>query len=86
MVTEVASYGKQLGWLTEIAIALARTQPVPAETLVRLEKAANDIAAQSKSRLASPPSRPRMTHSIAWNATTLLNIVTCCASGEAPDR
>jgi len=45
VVTEVASYGKQLGWLTEIAIALARTQPVPAETLVRLEKAAKDIAA-----------------------------------------
>lgn len=45
VVTEVASYGKQLGWLTEIAIALARTQPVPTETLGRLEKAANDIAA-----------------------------------------
>lgn len=45
VVTEVASYGKQLGWLTEIAIALARMQPVPAETLGRLEKAAKDIAA-----------------------------------------
>jgi len=45
VVTEVASYGKQLGWLTEIAIALARMQPVPEETLGRLEKAAKDIAA-----------------------------------------
>ncbi|WP_157088335.1 hypothetical protein [Bradyrhizobium jicamae] len=44
VVAEVASFGKQLGWLTEIAIALARTQPVPAETLGRLEKAARDIA------------------------------------------
>ena len=44
VVTEVASYGKQLGWLTEIAIALAKTQPVSAETLGRLEKAAKDIA------------------------------------------
>jgi hypothetical protein len=38
VVTEVASYGKQLGWLTEIAIALANKQPVPTETLSRLEK------------------------------------------------
>jgi hypothetical protein len=45
VVAEVASYGKQLGWLTEIAIALANRQPVPAETLDRLEKAAKDIAA-----------------------------------------
>ena len=44
VITEVASYGKQLGWLTEIAIALAKTQPVPPETLSRLEKAAKDIA------------------------------------------
>jgi len=44
VVTEVASYGKQLGWLTEIAIALAKKQPVPEETLSRLEKAAKDIA------------------------------------------
>jgi hypothetical protein len=44
VVTEVASYGRQLGWLTEIAIALAKTQPVPPETLGRLEKAAKDIA------------------------------------------
>jgi hypothetical protein len=44
VVTEVASYGKQLGWLTEIAIALAKMEPVPEETLGRLEKAAKDIA------------------------------------------
>ena len=29
VVTEVASYGKQLGWLTEIAIALAKREPLP---------------------------------------------------------
>ena len=45
VVTEVASYGKQLGWLTEIVIALARKQGIPEETLGRLEKAAKDIAA-----------------------------------------
>ena len=45
VVTEVASYGKQLGWLTEIAIALATGQPVPPETLHRLEKAKVDIEA-----------------------------------------
>ena len=44
VVTEVASYGKQLGWLTEIVIASAKGQPLPTETLARLEKAAKDIA------------------------------------------
>ena len=45
VVTEVASYGKQLGWLTEIAIALATGQPVPPETLHCLEKAKVEIEA-----------------------------------------
>ena len=48
MVTEVASYGKQLGWLTEIAIALAKREPLPKETLRRLEKATEDINAIKK--------------------------------------
>jgi hypothetical protein len=43
VVTEVASYGRQLGWLTEIAIALAKKVDPPADTLGRLEKAAADI-------------------------------------------
>jgi hypothetical protein len=43
VVTEVASYGKQLGWLTEIAIALAKKQDPPADTLRLLEKAAAAI-------------------------------------------
>lgn len=43
VVTEVASYGKQLGWLTEIVLALANNQAVPHETLNRLEKTAQDI-------------------------------------------
>jgi hypothetical protein len=43
VVTEVASYGRQLGWLTEIAIALAKKQNPPADTLHLLEKAAAAI-------------------------------------------
>lgn len=43
VVTEVASYGKQLGWLTEIVLALAKKQSVPQETLNRLEKAVQAI-------------------------------------------
>jgi len=48
VVTEVASYGRQIGWLSEIALALARQQPPPEETLQRLEKASNDIEAIKK--------------------------------------
>ncbi|HEV7634580.1 MAG TPA: hypothetical protein VGO54_04000 [Bradyrhizobium sp.] len=43
VVMEVASYGRQLGWLTEIVIALAKGQPAPRETLRRLETAAKEI-------------------------------------------
>jgi len=53
VVTEVASYGKQLGWLTEIAIALAERQTLPEETLRRLEKATRDIDAIKKQVRAS---------------------------------
>ena len=45
VVTEVASYGRQIGWLTEIALALAKQQPPPEDTLQRLEQASNDIDA-----------------------------------------
>ena len=38
VVTEVASYGRQLGWLTEIAIALAKNETPPEDTLQRLEQ------------------------------------------------
>jgi hypothetical protein len=48
VVTEVASYGKQIGWLTEVAIALANKQPLPAETLEQLEAAARRIDAIKK--------------------------------------
>jgi hypothetical protein len=48
VVTEVASYGRQLGWLTEIAIALANRQDPPPDTLRRLEKAAEDIGTIKK--------------------------------------
>jgi hypothetical protein len=54
VVTEVASYGKQLGWLTEIVIASAKGQPLPSETLVRLEKAAREIdAIKAQSRASA---------------------------------
>jgi hypothetical protein len=48
VVTEVASYGRQIGWLTEIVLALAKNQPPPEETLHRLVKAAHDIDAIKK--------------------------------------
>ena len=48
VVTEVASYGRQVGWLTEIALALAKKQPPPEETLRRLEKASHEIDAIKK--------------------------------------
>ena len=53
VVTEVASYGKQLGWLTEIVIASAKGQPLPTETLARLEKAAREIEAIKEQSRAS---------------------------------
>ena len=43
VVTEVASYGQQLGWLNEIVLALANKQAVPQETLKRLQKAVQEI-------------------------------------------
>jgi hypothetical protein len=49
VVTEVASYGKQLGWLMEISLALAKQQPLPNETLTRLEEASKKIDAIKKS-------------------------------------
>lgn len=53
VVTEVASYGKQLGWLTEIVIASANGQPLPTETLARLEEAARKIDAIKEQSRAS---------------------------------
>jgi hypothetical protein len=49
VVTEVASYGRQLGWLMEITIALAKHQAPPAETLRRLEQASAKIEAVKRS-------------------------------------
>jgi hypothetical protein len=48
VVTEVASYGKQLGWLNDIVLALANQQPVPKDTLSCLEKAVEKINAIKK--------------------------------------
>jgi len=49
VVTEVASYGRQLGWLMEITIALAKHQAPPEETLRRLEQASAKIEAIKRS-------------------------------------
>ncbi len=48
VVTEVASYGKQLGWLNDIVLALSNQQPVPKDTLSCLEKAVEKINAIKK--------------------------------------
>ena len=45
VVTEVASYGTQLGWLNAIVLALANKQPIPEETLRSLEDAVQRIKA-----------------------------------------
>lgn len=44
VVTEVASYGRQLGWLSEIALALAKGEAAPRDALGKLEQAAAAIA------------------------------------------
>jgi hypothetical protein len=43
VVTEVASYGRQLGWLSEIALALAKGEAPPGDALAKLQAAANAI-------------------------------------------
>ncbi len=48
VVTEVASFGRQIGWLSEIAIALANKQPLPADSLRKLEAAVAEIEAIKK--------------------------------------
>ena len=48
VVTEVASYGRQLGWLNDIVLALANKQPVPQETLDSLTQAVRKIEAIKK--------------------------------------
>ena len=53
VVTDVASYGRQLGWLSEIVIELAKGKPAPSETLEQLEVAADKIAEIKKQRQKS---------------------------------
>jgi hypothetical protein len=45
----VASYGRQLGWLTGIVLALAHKHPPPDDTLRRLQEASDKIEAIKKS-------------------------------------
>ncbi|WP_194725649.1 hypothetical protein [Noviherbaspirillum malthae] len=43
VVTQVASYGKQLGWLTEIVLALADGEDINEETKRKLRSACEQI-------------------------------------------
>lgn len=43
VVTQVASYGKQLGWLSEVALALVDGKDVKPETLRKLKTACEEI-------------------------------------------
>ena len=44
VVAEVASFGKQLGWLNDIVLALATQQAPRAESVAQLQCAMRDIA------------------------------------------
>ena len=43
VVKDVASYGKQIGWLNEVVLALAAGKTVPADTLASMTKAIEKI-------------------------------------------
>jgi len=43
VVSEVASYGKQIGWLSEIVLALAKEQQLAIEAVSKLGKAVKEI-------------------------------------------
>lgn len=45
VVTDVASFGRQIGWLSELVVALANKKPFPADALKKLEAAAAQIKA-----------------------------------------
>jgi hypothetical protein len=45
VVTEVASYGRQIGWLSEIVLALANNETPPDDALGQLKEAAEKIEA-----------------------------------------
>jgi len=45
VVSEVASFGKQLGWLNTIVLDLAAGQPPPAAALAQLQEAVREIEA-----------------------------------------
>lgn len=53
VVTEVASYGKQIGWLSEIVLALAENKPPPERALHKLTDAAARIEKIKKEELGS---------------------------------
>lgn len=45
VVTEVASYGRQIGWLNELIVAIVEGKPIPQKTLAQLQQAISDIEA-----------------------------------------
>jgi hypothetical protein len=53
VVENIASYGRQLGWLNEVVLALAQHEPVPDDTVKQIRKTARRIEALKKSKADS---------------------------------
>jgi hypothetical protein len=53
VVENIASYGRQIGWLNEVVLALAQHQPVPDDTVKQMRKTAGRIEALKKSKADS---------------------------------
>lgn len=53
VVENIASYGRQIGWLNEVVLALAQHQPVPEHTVKQMKKTARRIEALKKNKADS---------------------------------
>ena len=53
VVSEVASFGRQIGWVSEIVDKLAAGEPAPKEALAKLRAAMKEIAAIKEQMRAS---------------------------------
>jgi len=89
---EVASYGRQIGWLNDIVLALAKAAPDQIkqskqadDSLAKMEKAANKIADIKKRRSASALSAARdaLDHLKASDATAY-NYLVSTLQAEPP--
>lgn len=45
VIESVASYGRQIGWLNEVVLALADGNPPPSATVERMRQAVNEVEA-----------------------------------------